>query len=69
MQSNFLTAHQVATEYFNGTLSYKNVLWLTREGYLPAIRQGKKYVYHIPALDLWTRRNFNTPAFAKFRSI
>ena len=67
MQTEFMTARQLSETYFGGVIDYKNVLRLTREGHLPAIKQGKKYVYERGAIDLWVEKNFSTPAFAKLK--
>lgn len=65
----FLTAEQVSRDYFEGKISYKNVLKLTREGGLPGIKPGKHYLYQRSALDRWTACNFDTPPYAKLRRV
>ena len=50
-------------------ISYQAVLKLTREGLLPAIRQGKSYIYEKEAVDQWVSKNFSTPAWAKMKSV
>lgn len=67
--TEFLTAEEVSRDYFDGKISYKNVLKLTREGGLPGIKTGKQYLYQRQALDAWTYSNFNTPPNRKFRSV
>lgn len=41
MNPIFLSARELSQKYFRGMISYQAVLKLTREGLLPAIRQGK----------------------------
>ena len=65
----YLTAKEVASDYFGGKISYKNVLRLTHEGGLPGIKSGKSYLYQRTALDLWTSSNFSTPPQSRLRSI
>lgn len=60
----FLTAEQVANEFFQGKLKYQRVLKLTREGQLPAVKQGKSYVYLLSELQKWVDKKFSTPAWA-----
>ncbi len=67
MQSKFLTATEVATEFFNGSCSYHKVLRLTRSGVLPAVKLGKSYMYSREALVKWAEVNFNRPAYAKMK--
>ena len=45
MSAEFMTAKEVAEEFFNGTCSYHKVLRLTRIGTLPAMKMGKSYLY------------------------
>ncbi len=45
MEQEFLSAKQVADQFFNGECNYLKVLHLTREGILPAKKFGKSYLY------------------------
>lgn len=65
----FLTALEVSRDYFEGTISYKKILQLTKENKLPAIRSGKRYVYSIAELEQWSKINFATPAHAAIKNI
>ncbi len=60
----FLTAKQVANNFFQGHFKYQCVLKMTREGKLPAVKQGKSYVYLLSELQKWVDKNFSTPAWA-----
>jgi hypothetical protein len=60
----FLTAEQVANDFFQGKLKYQRVLKMTREGQLPAVKQGKSYVYLLSELQKWVDKKFSTPAWA-----
>lgn len=57
----FYDAKEVAAEYFQGKLSYRQVLNLTHNGILPAVKQGRTYLYDSESLDNWRRKNFNIP--------
>lgn len=59
----FLTAKQVANEFFQGKIKYQRVLKLTREGQLPAVKQGKSYIYLLAELQKWVEKKFSTPAW------
>lgn len=61
-RSVFMSAKEVSDHYFHGKVSYRNVLKMTQDGKLPAIRSGKHYVYFSDALEAWVKRNFFTPA-------
>ena len=69
MNPIFLSARELSEKYFRGMISYQAVLKLTREGLLPAIRQGKSYVYEKEAVEQWVSKNFSTPAWAKMKSV
>ena len=57
----FLTAAEVSKLFFNGKLNYSRVLKMTRDGELPAMKQGKSYIYLWSALEKWAEKNFNKP--------
>jgi hypothetical protein len=59
----FMTAEQVASEFFQGKLKYQRVLKMTREGQLPAVKQGKSYIYLLSELQKWVDKKFSTPAW------
>ncbi|MBP2658114.1 MAG: Helix-turn-helix domain [Firmicutes bacterium] len=60
----FLTATEVSTLFFNGKLKYSRILRMTRDGELPAMKQGKSYIYLWSALEKWADKNFNKPNWA-----
>ena len=60
----FLTAEQVANEFFQGKFKYQRVLKMTRDGQLPAVKQGKSYVYLSSELQKWVNKKFSTPAWS-----
>jgi len=49
----FLNARDVATTFFQGKIPYQTVLRMTRDGQLPAFKQGKRYIYLLSALENW----------------
>ena len=57
----FLTAMEVSKLFFHGKLNYSRVLQMTRNGELPAIKQGKSYIYLLSALEKWAEKTFNKP--------
>lgn len=65
----FLTATEVAELFFKGKLKYARVLQMTRDGELPAMKQGKSYLYLWSALEKWAEKNFNKPNWAQKNSI
>ena len=65
MQSEFLTAREVAEVFFNGGGSYHKVLRLTRQGVIPGMKLGKSYMYRREELEKWAELNFSRPAYAK----
>ena len=69
MSAEFMTAKEVAEEFFNGTCSYHKVLRLTRIGTLPAMKMGKSYLYRKAELENWAESNFSRPAYAKTKFI
>ena len=65
MKTEFMTAKEVAVEFFNGECSYYKVLRLTRNGMIPAMKMGKSYLYRKTELEKWAELNFSRPAYAK----
>lgn len=61
-EQGFMTAQQVAEEFFEGKFNYHGILRLTRTGKLPAVKVGKKYLYRRSDLEEWIELNFTTPA-------
>ncbi len=68
-KEEYLTAEEVAQDYFCGKIGYKTVLRMTRESGLPGVKIGKHYLYQRTALDQWTSCNFSTPPQSRLRSI
>lgn len=64
-QTVFLTATEVSSIFFQGKINYAKVLRMTRTGELPAIKQGKSYLYLLSALEKWADKTFNKPAWAQ----
>ena len=64
---DFMTAKQVAIEFFNSELGYQKVLRMTRNGVLPAVKIGKSYLYQRSQLRKWADTNFSKPACARIR--
>jgi hypothetical protein len=65
--NNFLTAKQVSEDFFQGMFHYQCILKMTREGKIPAVKQGKSYVYLLSELQTWVDKNFSTPAWKEKR--
>lgn len=65
--AHFMTAKEVAQEFFKNKFSYQKVLRLTRNGILPAVRAGKSYLFERAALERWAEANFSRPAYARPR--
>ena len=63
----FMTAKQVAKDFFRGECSYQKVLRLTRKGYLPAVKLGKSYLFKRSELERWATENFSKPAWRKIK--
>lgn len=66
-EKDFMTAKQVAIEFFNSELGYQKVLRMTRRGMLPAVKIGKSYLYQRSQLQKWAENNFRTPAYASLK--
>ena len=67
-EPTFLTADEVSKIFFNGKLNYSRVLKMTRNGELPAMKQGKSYIYLSSALKAWAEKNFDKPTWAQKKS-
>lgn len=65
VKDRFLTAREVVEVFFEDKLKYSRVLKMTREGYLPAVKMGKSYVYSLKELEKWAEKNFSTPSWVK----
>lgn len=63
----FMTAKQVAKDFFNDECNYQKVLRLTRKGYLPAVKLGKSYLFKRSELERWASDNFSRPAWSKIK--
>ena len=67
MEADFMTAREVAEEFFKGGCSYYKVLRLTRSGVIPGMKMGKSYMYSRKELEKWAELNFSRPAYAKVK--
>jgi hypothetical protein len=63
----FLTAKEVAENFFQGKINYKNVLEMTKLGILPARKVGKKYLYLDKALQDWVKENMYKPVWMQMK--
>lgn len=61
--NGFLTAKEVAEEFFEGRVCYKQILAMTRSGELPARKIGKNYIYRWSALEDWAKMELRKPAW------
>lgn len=67
MAIQFMTANQVATEFFEGQCSYQKVLRMTRQGILPGMKIGKSYLFRCADLEKWASENFCNRAWSKVK--
>jgi hypothetical protein len=67
-EMKFLTAHEVAEQFFQKKIPYTTILKMTRDGILPAIKQGKSYIYLASALQDWAEKNLRKPSWANKQS-
>lgn len=65
----FLTAAEVSELFFHGKLNYSRVLKMTRDGELPAMKQGKSYIYLWSALEAWAEKSFNKPNWSHKKTV
>ena len=65
ISNRFLTATEVANEFFQGKLNYQRVLKMTREGDLPAVKIGKAYVDLLSEWQAWVDKKFTKPAWSE----
>lgn len=63
-----LTAREVVEQLFDGKISYRRLLQLTREGQLNALRLGHTYYYSGTEVIAWLEKNLKTPAWAKVKA-
>lgn len=63
----FLTAREVAQNFFGGKMTYKKVLELSKDGVLPCKKFGGAYYYTYDALKRWSDEVMNTPVWKKIR--
>ena len=67
MDMVFMTAKQVARDFFKDECNYQKVLRLTRKGFLPAVKLGKSYLFKRSELERWAIENFSKPAWRKIK--
>jgi hypothetical protein len=63
----FMTAREVADDFFAGKWNYQKVLRLARQGKLPGKKVGKSYLFERRSLEVWVQHNFSNPAWAKIK--
>ena len=59
--NRYMTAKEVAQEFFEGKLSYWTVLKRARAGILPCIRDGGRYLFLRSALEDWESQALQRP--------
>ena len=59
--NRYMTANEVAQEFFEGRLSYWTVLKRARAGILPCIRDGGRYLFLRSALEAWESQALQRP--------
>ena len=65
-KKEWLTAQEVADDFFAGVLSYGRVLKMTIAGDLPGKKYtGRCYLYYRPALEQWKQENMFSPIWTK----
>lgn len=63
----YLNPKSVAEDFFEGKVRYVQVLEMTKNGELPAVKIGRRYFYLRSALEEWKQKNFYTPAWQKVK--
>lgn len=63
-----MTAREVVDQLFDGKISYRRLLQLTREGQLNALRLGHSYYYSSDEIRSWLEKNLKTPAWTKAKA-
>ena len=59
--NRYMTAKEVARDFFEGRLSYWTVLKRARAGILPCIRDGGRYLFLRSALEVWESQALQRP--------
>lgn len=67
VNESFMSAKEVAEEFFGGLWSYQKVLRWVRNGDLPGVKAGKSYLFSRAALEQWKEVNFSSVAWAKIK--
>ncbi|MBQ9764400.1 MAG: helix-turn-helix domain-containing protein [Phascolarctobacterium sp.] len=66
----FYNAKEVAEVYFDGKISYRQILAMTRKGTIPGFYEGRCYIYEKTALDQWVKNRLtktNTKSYTKYK--
>ena len=59
--NRYLSAEEVAKEFFEGKLSYWTILKRARAGILPCIKDGGRYLFLRSALEEWEIKAIQRP--------
>lgn len=63
MHNDYMTAEEVARNFFDGKLSYWTVLKRARAGILPCIRDGGRYLFKRSVLEAWEKAALSRPTW------
>ena len=66
----FYNAKEVSEIYFDGKISYRQILAMTRKGTIPGFHEGRCYIYEKAVLDQWVKNRMsktNTIAYKGFK--
>lgn len=61
MHNDYMTAKEVASNFFDGKRSYWTVLKRARAGILPCIRDGGQYLFKRSELEAWEKAAMDRP--------
>ena len=61
-ENQILNAHEVASDFFQGIVSYDKVLRMTKAGDLPSLPIPNRYLYRRDILEEWARTNLKATA-------
>ena len=61
--SRYMSAKEVAQEFFEGRFSYWTVLKRAKSGVLPCIKDGGRYLFLRSALEEWESKALHRPTW------
>lgn len=67
VMAKLLSAQDVVERIFGGTISYRQLLKLSRDGSIPCLKLSNRYYYVADVVNHWIQVNAATPAYAKIK--